>query len=198
MVYQTLDESWMDLPTYRAAEIWATQALGLGQQRRCLIIGSPMKEVRSLVKQEWQVTYLDIRTPPSLIGPEVDVKLGDACQQPFDDETFDAISSTCVICHVGTGRYGDDLRPDGPITMLRECARVLKPGGLLVMMAGPVATQSSIAEKHRVVTIKEVQDWCQETGFLWRGHAHTRQDTNIWAKKDDDPDGYLCVTWVRQ
>ena len=197
MVYRTLDEAWMDLPTYRAAEVWARRSLGIGTGRRCLVIGSPMREVRALVNQRWQVTYLDLRVPSPTIDPSVEIQLGDACQQPFEDATFDGISSTCVLCHVGTGRYGDDLRSDAPMAMLRECARVLKPGGTLVMMVGPVGVQSEVQDKHRVTTIHEVQHWCQSAGFQEQAQGHTKGDTDEWAGDTDEPNGYLCVTWVK-
>ncbi len=196
MVYQTLHEAWMDLPTYRAAETWARRSLGIGAGRRCLVIGSPMREVRALVNQGWLVSYLDLRTPP-ISDPTVHVHLGDACRQPFDNAAFDGISSTCVLCHVGTGRYGDDLRADAPLAMLRECARVLKSGGTLVMMVGPVGPVSTIEEKHRVTTIEEVQQWCKAAGFTEQAQGYTNGDTDEWAGETDEPHGYLCVTWAK-
>ena len=190
MVYITLDEPWHKLvPTYQAAATWACHTLGLGNQRACLVIGSPLGEVSALQRDGWHVTYLDIRVPPAM--PKVVIKQGDACRQPFDDASFDAISSTCVLCHVGTGRYGDALDADGPRQFVAECQRVLKPGGILVMMVGPVSTTAGMVEKHRVTSLEQTREWIQQSGFIWLDHARTKGDTGEWTTETTD--GYLCV-----
>lgn len=53
----------------------------------------------------------------------ITVHLGTLANQKFPDETFDAITASHFIEHI----------PD-PLGMLQECRRLLKPGGLLVMV----------------------------------------------------------------
>ena len=51
-------------------------------------------------------------------GVEIDIKLGSGESLPFEDETFDFALSISVMEHV-----------DDPLTVCKEVARVLKPGG---------------------------------------------------------------------
>jgi SAM-dependent methyltransferase len=51
---------------------------------------------------------------------------------PFKNNFFDVITAISTIEHIGLGRYGDPISPDGDINALREIERVLKPGGKLI------------------------------------------------------------------
>ena len=51
---------------------------------------------------------------------------------PFKNNFFDVITAISTIEHVGLGRYGDPISPEGDIHALREIERVLKPGGKLI------------------------------------------------------------------
>lgn len=64
----------------------------------------------------------------------LEVGLGDVAEQGFADETFDAVVASHVIEHV----------PE-PAAFLRECRRVLKPDGYLVIL-----TPSATALGHRL------------------------------------------------
>lgn len=57
-------------------------------------------------------------------GVEIHAKVGSACEMPFATGEFDIVASSDVLEHV----------PD-KVAMLHECARVLKPGGLLCLSA---------------------------------------------------------------
>ncbi len=48
---------------------------------------------------------------------------------PFADRSIPSLSSICVIEHIGLGRYGDDLDPDGSEKAAAELRRVLAAGG---------------------------------------------------------------------
>ncbi len=55
-------------------------------------------------------------------GGRVSFRLGDAKALPFPDASFDAVMSNTILHHV----------PD-PVPFLRECGRVLRPGGALLV-----------------------------------------------------------------
>lgn len=73
-----------------------------------------------------RVTAIDLRDdigaelPP---GTGIEVVSADATQLPFADETFDRIAAISTIEHI----------PDGDDRAMAELARVLKPGGRLVV-----------------------------------------------------------------
>jgi len=60
---------------------------------------------------------------------------GSITQLPFADGSVESISSLCVIEHIGLGRYGDPLDPEGTQKAARELSRVLAPGGNLYVSA---------------------------------------------------------------
>lgn len=120
---------------YNACADFAIKELGDGNGRSCLVIGSPIFEALQLMGNGWQVTYLDVREPPV----KINYIYGDACAMPLADATFDAVSTSCVICHVGLGRYGDPINHNGDMSMLLEIKRVLKPGGFCAINFGPAA-----------------------------------------------------------
>ncbi len=82
--------------------------------------GVQMRRMREL---GWEVTGVDVDPAAVATAREagLDVRLGELADQGFADGTFDAIYSSHVLEHV------HDIEP-----LLRECHRVLKPGGVLV------------------------------------------------------------------
>lgn len=157
--HRTPDEPWTiergEPQWYGAGCDYALEALGDGPGK-ALVVGSPIFEVYELQRAKWDVTFLDCRQPP-VNGFRY--LLADACDTGLEDGTFDAVSSTCVLCHVGMGRYGDNVVRNGDEKMLAEIARVLKPGGAACLMFGPVMNAIaplSVGALHRVYTVQEV------------------------------------------
>jgi 2-polyprenyl-3-methyl-5-hydroxy-6-metoxy-1,4-benzoquinol methylase len=54
---------------------------------------------------------------------------GDIRQMPFGDEFFDVVTAVSTVEHIGLGRYGDPIAPDGDMEAMEEIKRVLKQGG---------------------------------------------------------------------
>ena len=52
---------------------------------------------------------------------------------PFDNDFFDIVTAVSTIEHVGLGRYGDPISPDGDKKAVEEIRRILKPGGKVVV-----------------------------------------------------------------
>jgi len=74
---------------------------------------------------------------------------GSVTALPFSDASIDSLSSLHVIEHVGLGRYGDPLDPQGSINAAHEFQRVLKPGGRLYLSV-PVGRERVCFNAHRV------------------------------------------------
>ena len=68
---------------------------------------------------------------------------------PFAVDAIASLSSLHVVEHVGLGRYGDPLNPEGSRQALRELARVLAPGGRLYLSV-PVGRERVCFNAHRV------------------------------------------------
>ena len=153
---------------YAAAADFALEHLdGSG---RCLVAGSPLFEAHELAER-YAVTYLDFRTPP-VNG--FNFLQADACAMPLEDASFDALSSTCLLCHVGLGRYGDPLRLAGDQVALREFYRVLKPGAPAAVTIGPVAeigASMELGRAHRVYRLEDALKFVRHAGFTVVRHA---------------------------
>lgn len=187
---------------YEAACQWAVETLGPGKGASVLVLGSPPAEAEALRAAGWAVTYADWRKPPRIVG--VKVRSGvNAMAVPFEDESFDALSSTCVLCHVGLGRYNDPIAEAGDIRMLDECRRVVKPGSLVALMAGPVWDGPAPVVQgitQRVTTVAECQMLAMGVGFEVQAVRLFRPTLFRWLDAreaiTDDPDrpDYLCLS----
>ncbi|MEM8949698.1 MAG: class I SAM-dependent methyltransferase [Pseudomonadota bacterium] len=97
------------------------------------------------------------------LGHLVDFRQGDAQAMPFDDTTFDVAISQEALLHV----------PDKE-AMIRECARVLKPGGVLAFT--DLTRRQSIADGDmqklgkalasvNFATAENYRQWLEAAGF---------------------------------
>lgn len=80
---------------------------------------------------------------------------GDILCLPFAQNSLKSISCLHVIEHIGLGRYGDSIDPEGSIKGARELARVLEPGGLLYLST-PVGRERVEFNAHRVFAPQSV------------------------------------------
>lgn len=74
---------------------------------------------------------------------------GSLLSLPFVDRSIPSLSCLHVIEHIGLGRYGDPLDPQGTRKAARELARVLAPSGNL-FLATPVGRPRLCFNAHRV------------------------------------------------
>jgi len=68
---------------------------------------------------------------------------------PFQDDSADSLSCQHVIEHIGLGRYGDPIDPQGSVKAAGELERVLKRGGNLYLSL-PVGRERVCFNAHRV------------------------------------------------
>ena len=77
---------------------------------------------------------------------------------PFADGSVVCHSCLHVIEHVGLGRYGDPLSPDGARLAAAELARVLQTGGRLYLST-PVGRERVCFNAHRVFSPHTIRAW---------------------------------------
>jgi len=76
---------------------------------------------------------------------------------PFQDNSIVSLSCQHVIEHIGLGRYGDPIDPEGSIKAAAELERVLRPGGKLYLSL-PVGRERVCFNAHRVHAPNTVVD----------------------------------------
>lgn len=82
----------------------------------------------------------------------------DLLQLPFGDNSVQSISCMHTIEHVGLGRYGDPLDPDGDLKAIRELKRVVAPGGDLLFVT-PVGKPAIHFNAHRVYGYAQIMEY---------------------------------------
>ncbi len=79
-----------------------------------------------------RVTVFEVREPEN-VHPKVDVVVHDLSTTAWTGEPFDLVTCMSTIEHVGLGRYGDPIDPEGDLRMFANLASVVRPGGRLVV-----------------------------------------------------------------
>jgi hypothetical protein len=104
-----------------------------------------------------KVNYVDIRPLVAEI-PNLQFIQGSILNLPFEDESIISLSCLHVIEHIGSGRYGDEVDPDGYRKAACELTRVLAKEGTL-LIGTPTGKEKLYFDAHRVfdpATIKDI------------------------------------------
>jgi Caenorhabditis protein of unknown function, DUF268 len=80
---------------------------------------------------------------------------------PFTDQTVPSLSCMHVLEHIGLGRYGDVIDPDGDLKSISELKRVLSPSGSLLVVL-PVGMPRIVFNAHRIYSFGQVASYFQE------------------------------------
>ena len=126
---------------YFYQDAWAFERIVQQQPQTHVDVGSHHKFV-ALLSKVVPVTMVDIR-PLSLPLESLQFRQGSVLDLPFKDSSVSSLSSLCVVEHIGLGRYGDQLDPQGTEKAIAELKRVLAPGGTL-WLSMPVSDQNVV------------------------------------------------------
>ena len=133
---------------YFYQDIWAARILYSKKIREHVDVGSSLAGFISHILVFCRVCYVDIR-PLNLNLDGFEFLKGSIMDMPFEDNSIPSLSCLHVIEHIGLGRYGDPLEPEGYICAAKELMRVLKPGGLL-LLGTPVGRERLCFDAHRI------------------------------------------------
>lgn len=138
--------------------IWATERIVSDDAPYHVDIGSQAIFVGLLTTHK-PVLSVDIR-PLTVSLPNLTCISGDLLHLPFASDSIRSLSCLHVVEHVGLGRYGDALNPDGTRLACRELARVLAPGGNLFFSA-PVGKPRVCFNAHRIHSPPQLLEYFQ-------------------------------------
>jgi len=77
---------------------------------------------------------------------------------PFEDKSIISISCMHTVEHIGLGRYGDPLDPDGDIKAIAELKRVLALGGSLLFVV-PIGKPKLLFNAHRIYSYDQIMGY---------------------------------------
>jgi SAM-dependent methyltransferase len=128
--YPCLDDATDNTPvdaSYYFQDAWAFEKIVLARPSFHVDVGSHHKFV-SLLSKVIPTTMVDLRPLPVTMDSLM-FKKGSILELPYDDGTVPSVSSLCVVEHIGLGRYGDPLNPNGTVEAIAELKRIIQPGG---------------------------------------------------------------------
>jgi SAM-dependent methyltransferase len=130
-------------------DLWASTNLRRSGVTRHVDVGSRLDGFVAQVLPFCELTYVDIRPLSPLDWPGFEFRHGSVTALPFEDGSVASLSSLHVIEHIGLGRYGDPVDPEGSWKAARELTRVLAPGGKL-LIGVPVGRERLCFDAHRI------------------------------------------------
>jgi hypothetical protein len=133
---------------YFHQDLWAARHLYDRGIRRHVDVGSRVDGFVAHVLPFCEVEYVDIRPLDAHVSG-LTFKAGSIVSMPFDTDSVASLSSLHVLEHVGLGRYGDPIDPNGYRLAAAELTRILAPGGTL-LVGTPVGRERLCFDAHRV------------------------------------------------
>jgi SAM-dependent methyltransferase len=131
--------------TYHPA--WAARVLAKTRPSKHVDISS-IVNFCTIVSAFIPVEFYDFRPAPVALEG-LYTGAADLTRLHFSSDSVASLSCMHVIEHIGLGRYGDPLDPDGDVKAINELVRVLAPGGNL-LVATPIGRPRVAFNAHRI------------------------------------------------
>jgi len=177
--------------------VWAMQKIKNSGVKEHLDVGSEIRWV-GLLSTITKITFIDIR-PFKTDLEDLMVKKGDILNMPFEDNSVKSLSCLHVAEHIGLGRYGDKLNPEGTKKACKELFRILAPEGNLYFSV-PVGKQKTYFNAHRVHYPQTIINYFKElelvelSGITDSGNFIENININILDKSN-----YACgLFWFKK
>jgi SAM-dependent methyltransferase len=142
-------------PHYVYHPAWAARVLSRVRPEYHVDISSTL-HFCSIVSAFLPVRFFDFR-PAALRLDNLSTGSADLLDLPFPDDSIHSLSCMHVLEHIGLGRYGDPLDPEGDKKAAGELQRVLSPGGTLLIVV-PVGSPRIRFNAHRIYSFDQASD----------------------------------------
>ena len=175
---------------YFLQDIYMAQQIFRNNPNKHVDIGSRVDGFVAHVATFREIELFDIRPICNNIK-NISFKQADIMDETSIPSNYcDSISSLHVIEHIGLGRYGDRIDPEGHIVAFQNIAKILKPGGLFYFSV-PMGRQRVEFNGQRVFGIRYLLRWVsldfEIKSFAYIDDAnilHTDSDYHSEAAKD--------------
>lgn len=166
--------------TYHPA--WAARILARTRPSKHIDISSTIN-FSTLVSAFIPIEFYDYRPAPIAL-PDLRCGEADLLNLPFGDGSINSLSCMHVLEHIGLGRYGDNLDPDGDLRAIGELLRVLAPRGDL-LIAVPVGKPRVQFNAHRVYDAIDFANYFSGVSLVERALIEESGDGGIIESPSD-------------
>lgn len=145
-----------------------------------------------------ETDFYDLR-PVRLNLSNLSSNAGNLLSLPFADASIKSLSCMHTIEHVGLGRYGDKIDPDGDLKAIKELIRVLATGGSLIFVV-PIGKPKIEFNAHRIYSYDQIMDYFKELTLVeFSLIPDSVTETGMYynsSKEESDKQDYGCGCFV--
>lgn len=141
-------------PHYFFQGAWLARRLKAAEPGLHVDVGSSVLTI-GVLSAHVETVFVDYRPLRAGLGGMTAIA-ANITNLPFATDSLASVSCLHVIEHIGLGRYGDPIDPEGSSKAARELQRVLKPGGMLYVSV-PVGISRVYFNAHRVFAPFDVE-----------------------------------------
>lgn len=159
---------------YFYQDLWAFRKISSLRPKLHVDVGSNVNFVGFLTAIT-KVHFVDIRPlQVSNVGNLECIK-GSISDMPYEADSLESISCLHVAEHIGLGRYGDPLDPNGTKKAAAELSRCLARGGNLFFSL-PVGRPRLCFNAHRIHSPKQILDYFPDLRLLEHSGTDDRKN----------------------
>lgn len=144
---------------YFHQDLWAARKIVARAPPRHVDVGSRIDGFVAHLLTIMPVTVIDIRPLESDVEGLTFLRADATRLDAVRSSSVESLSSLHAIEHIGLGRYGDAIDPDGWAKAVSELARILAPGGRLYLSV-PIGRQRLCFNAHRVFRPGTILEAC--------------------------------------
>lgn len=180
---------------------WAARILAKTKPKFHVDISSTL-HFSSIVSAFIPIHFYDYR-PAKLELNDLTSERADLLSLPFKNASISSISCMHTVEHIGLGRYGDELDPDGDLKAIKELKRVTARNGDLLFVV-PIGKAKVLFNAHRIYSYSQIikyfgDEFELRDFFLVPDNAVTHGVIYNATEKDADAQSYGCgCFWFRK
>lgn len=144
---------------YEYHQAWAARILAQTKPKTHTNISSKIS-FNVIISAFIPIDFYDFR-PAQIFLDNLESKQADLINLPFEENSIESLSCMHVIEHIGLGRYGDDINPNGDLIAIDELKRVLAKGGDLLFVV-PVGKPRIQYNAHRIYSYEMIMEYFKD------------------------------------
>ena len=144
---------------YFHQDLWAARKIAARRPARHVDVGSRIDGFVAHLLTVMPVTVIDIRPLESDVEGLTFFQADATRLDNIPDGSIASLSSLHAVEHIGLGRYGDTVDPEGWVKALAQFKRVLAPGGVLYLSV-PIGRERLCFNAHRIFRPRTIVDAC--------------------------------------